>query len=153
MYTQVPTIVPRVESTTTYRFPAVEVLLGADSLVHDCWVTVVDGSGLSHRFLVSCTFKPGASVNYALKSRFPDLLSWPGDLLVMAMGLHNRVIGLRGDAQLALADAAVRKYVARVPVILTEAKGNNVRFLTHVQNHQVVVDGIEFPFGIPTDID
>ncbi|KAI0321628.1 hypothetical protein OF83DRAFT_1050880, partial [Amylostereum chailletii] len=105
----VPTIIPKHESSHSPRFPAVETLLGTQTAVHDCWVTVADDCGKQHRFLISCTLCPRVTVNYAIKSRFPDLPSWNGELVVMAMGTKNRVINLRGDNT--LADAAVRTCV------------------------------------------
>ncbi|KAI0315734.1 hypothetical protein OF83DRAFT_1173542 [Amylostereum chailletii] len=131
---QVPTIIPKHESALLPRFPAVEILLGTQTPVHDCWVTVTDERGRQHRFLVSCTFHPQVAVNYAMRARFPDLPSWNGEAVVMAIGSRNRVVSLRGDAQLALADAALRMFISRVQADL------------------VGLEGLTLPFDIPTDI-
>ncbi|KAI0314370.1 hypothetical protein OF83DRAFT_1174814 [Amylostereum chailletii] len=133
-HAQIPTVIPKCESAHLPRFPGVEILLGTQTVVHDCWVTVNDDRSKQHRFFVSCTLRPQVTINYALRSRFPDLPPWSGELVIMAIGSKNRVVGLRGEAKIALADAAVRT------------------FLLHVQTDLATIDGLNWSLEIPTDI-
>ncbi|KAI0311326.1 hypothetical protein OF83DRAFT_1087780 [Amylostereum chailletii] len=60
--------------------------------------------------------------------------AWHGELVVMAIGSKNRVVSMRGNAQAAMADAAVQKFVLRV------------------QADFAVVEEFELPYDISTDI-
>jgi hypothetical protein len=104
------TVIPRHESDTHPRFPAVESIIGTNAIdpIQDCLVHIKDRDNITHRFLVSFRFHTnGTKRNHAVRARFG--IQWPGELLVMKVGVRKFVVGMRGRKEERLALSASRK--------------------------------------------
>jgi hypothetical protein len=104
------TVIPRHESDTHPRFPVVESIIGINAIdpTQDCLVTVKDCDNITHRFLVSFRFHTnGTKRNQAVRTLFG--IAWPGELLVMKVGVRKFVVGMRGRKERRLALLASRK--------------------------------------------
>ncbi|KAJ3536319.1 hypothetical protein NMY22_g6082 [Coprinellus aureogranulatus] len=102
----VPTLA---NSRGTQRFPCVKALLGTSAPVHDCTVSVADGQGNEHQFLVSCQRGAYLPANRPLRILAPQA-HWTGSLLVLKMGQRAPFITM-GAQDVDLATTAALKFV------------------------------------------
>ncbi|KAI0067504.1 hypothetical protein BV25DRAFT_1912120 [Artomyces pyxidatus] len=104
------TVVPSHESYAIPRFPAVVAILGRRHRIQDCFVSVAlhEDAGSDRLFLVFFTYVHGAQPNEALEHVLPGI-RWPGQMIVMRVGIDNLVVGMRDAADTELATVAARR--------------------------------------------
>lgn len=131
---QVPTAThPTHDCAANPSFPSFEAILGADNRLHETWVTMVDGLGREHRFLIAAQYCAGCEVNRALNGVLPGV-DWRGELIVMRGGRRSFVVNMGNAPYKQLARTAVRKYViSRSTVFCFSYTFTLCRFLTEAR--------------------
>ncbi|KAI0643951.1 hypothetical protein C8Q79DRAFT_1002462 [Trametes meyenii] len=122
---KVPTAThPIYDGAASPSFPSFEAILGAESKLHECWVTVQDGLGHEHCFLIAAQFCENHAVNRSLNGVLPQA-NWRGGLIVMRGGRRSFVVNMGSSPFKEFARAAVHKFLTEASPLVVAALQND----------------------------
>ncbi|KZS90566.1 hypothetical protein SISNIDRAFT_468355 [Sistotremastrum niveocremeum HHB9708] len=90
-------------------FAIPETLLGRQSSVRQCLVSVVDHAEAVVRYIIFYTHRPSYPANTAVR-KLNRFLEWRGSLVVMRLGVSDSLVNIRGSDR-KNADIVVEQFV------------------------------------------